>query len=299
MAHPPPPQQRILLIGRPRRGLPTAMPACDDRSALGRRRMKILTICGLMLGLSLGSASANESAMKELNPTGKLRVGLVFAPSKSLFFNIKEGEAARGVTADIAEALGKKLSVPVEQTVYPNSGLATDALEAGRIDVSFMPIDEDRKKRIAFGPSYVIAESTYMVTVASGAKTADDVDKPGMRVIGIAGTATIRLVTRTLKNTTISAVTSVDDAVAAMRDGKADAFALGRDSLPPYIRQVPGSRMTEGAFHHLPIAIAVAKDKPAALAAITEFMNEAKQNGTVRRIFDAHGFGDPVAPLTQ
>jgi len=259
--------------------------------------MKILKACGLMLALLFaGGVSANESAMKELNPTGKLRVGLVFAPSKSLFFNVKEGDNARGVTADLAEALGKKLGVPVEQVLYPNSGLATDALEAGRIDVSFMPVDDDRKKRIAFGPSYVVAESTYMVTAASGAKTAEDVDKPGMRVIGIAGTATIRLVTRTLKNTTISPVTSVDDAVAAMRDGKADAFALSRDSLPTYVKQVPGSRMVDGAFHHLPIAIAVAKDKPAALAAVTAFMNEAKKDGTVRKALDKAGFEEPVAP---
>lgn len=261
--------------------------------------MRMPTACGLMLALLIGGASANESAMKELAPTGKLRVALVFAPSKSLFFNVKDGERAIGITADIAEALGQKLGLAVEQTVFPNSGLAVDALEAGKVDVSFMPIDEDRKKRIAFGPDYVIAESTYMVTAASGAKTAEDVDKAGMRVIGIAGTATIRLVTRTLKNTTISPVTSVDDAVAAMRDGKADAFALGRDSLPPYLAQVPGSRMTEGAFHYLPIAVAVAKEKPAALAAVSDFMNEAKKNGTLRRILDKHGFADPVAPLTQ
>ena len=84
-----------------------------------------------------------------------------------------------------------------------------------------------------------------------------------------------------------------------MRDGKADAFALGRDSLPPYMEQVPGSRMTEGAFHDLPIAIAVAKEKPASLAAVREFMNAAKKDGTLRRILDKHGFADPVAPLTQ
>jgi polar amino acid transport system substrate-binding protein len=261
--------------------------------------VKILTTAALIVAGFLGSAAADERLMKELAPTGKLRVGLVFAPSKSLFFNVKDGERAAGITADIAAALAQKLGVPVEQLLFPNSGLATDALEAGTVDVSFMPVDEDRKKRIAFGPDYVIAESTYMVTAASGAKTADDVDKAGMRVIGIAGTATIRLVTRTLKNTTITPVTSVDDAIAAMRDGKADAFALSRDSLPTYIKQVTGSRMTEGAFHYLSIAIAVAKNKPAALAAVTEFMNEAKKNGELRRIFDKHGFGDPVAPLTQ
>jgi polar amino acid transport system substrate-binding protein len=117
-----------------------------------------------------------------------------------------------------------------------------------------------------------------------------------MRVIGIANTTTIRAATRTLKNTTISPVTSVDDAVAAMRDGKADAFALSRDSLPTYVKQVPGSRMTDGAFQQIGIAIAVAKGKPAALAAVTAFMDEAKKSGIVRRALDRAGFEDPVAP---
>jgi polar amino acid transport system substrate-binding protein len=246
------------------------------------------------------AASANESAMKELAPTGKLRVALVFAPSMSIFFVVKdESGKPRGVTADLADALGKKLNVPVEYVLFPNSGLATDATESGAVDVSFMPVDEERKKRIAFGPNYVLGESTYMVTAASGARTVEEVDRAGMRVIGIANTTTIRAAGRTLKNTTISPVPSVEEAVAALRDGKADAFALSRDSLPTYVKQVPGSRMTDGAFQQIGIAIAVAKGKPAALGAVTEFMDEAKKNGTVRKALDAAGFEDKVAPPTQ
>jgi polar amino acid transport system substrate-binding protein len=257
-----------------------------------------LKTCGLMLALLVaGGASANESTMKELAPTGKLRVALVFAPSMSVFFVVKDaGGKPRGVTADLADALGKQLKLPVEYVLFPNSGLATDATESGAVDVAFMPVDEERKRRIAFGPNYVLAESTYMVTGASGAKTVEDVDKAGMRVIGIANTTTIRAATRTLKNTTISPVTSVDEAVAAMRGGKADAFALSRDSLPTYVKQVPGSRMTDGAFQQIGIAIAVAKGKPAALAAVSAFMDEAKQSGIVRRALDQAGFEFPVAP---
>jgi polar amino acid transport system substrate-binding protein len=262
--------------------------------------MKILTISAVMLAGFIGSAVANESAMKELNPTGKLRVALVFAPSKSVFFNVKDANGnAQGVTADLAEALGKKLNVPVEPVLFPNSGQATDALEAGNVDVAFMPVDDERKARIAFGPNYVNAESTYMVTAASNAKTVDEVDRTGTRVIGIANTTTIRAAGRTLKNTTISPVTSVGDAIAMLRDGKADAFALSRDSLPTYVKQVPGSRMVDGAFQQIGIAIAVGKNKPQALAAVTEFMNEAKKDGTVRKALDAAGYEVPVAPLTQ
>jgi len=243
------------------------------------------------------SVSVNESAMKELSPTGTLRVGVVFAPVMSTFFVIKDDtRKPKGVTVDIGEALAKKLNLPVEFVLYPNSGQVTDAVESGAVDVGFMPVDEQRRQRLAIGPDYVRAESTYMVTAASGAKTVDDVDKAGMRVIGIANTTTIRAAERMLKNTTIAPVTSVDDAIAAMKEGKADAFALGRDSLPPYVKQVPGSRITDGHFQQMGIAIATQKGKPQALAAITDFLNEAKKDGTVRRALDAGGFADPVAP---
>ena len=255
-------------------------------------------LAGLLLTVLLAhGAAANESAMKELMPTEKLRVALVFAPSMSIFFVVKEADGRpRGVTADLADALGRKFKLPVEHVLFPNSGLATDALEAGSVDVAFMPVDEERRKRIAFGPNYVLGESTYMATAASGAKTVEHVDRAGMRVIGIANTTTIRAAGRTLKNTTITPVASVQEAVALLRDGKADAFALSRDSLPTYVKQIPGSRMVEGAFQQIGIAIAVAKGKPAALAAVTEFMEDAKKTDVVRRALDKAGFEDPVAP---
>jgi polar amino acid transport system substrate-binding protein len=264
--------------------------------------VNILKAFSLLLALAFaGGAAANENIMKELAPTGKLRVALVFAPSKSVFFVLKDADGKpQGVTADIAAALGKSLNLPVEYVLFPNSGQATDALEGGQVDVSFMPVDDERKARIAFGPTYVLGESTYMVTAHANAKTVDDVDRTGMRVIGVANTTTIRAAAKKLKNTKIIAATSVEEAVGLLRDGKADAFALSRDTLPTYVKQVPGSHIVEGAFHQVAVAIAVGKNKPAALAAVTSFLDEAKKTGTVRKAFDKHGFGEmPLAPPTQ
>lgn len=258
--------------------------------------MKSLTPCAALLLVAAAGASADENVVNELAPTGTLRVGVVYAPVMSTFFVLKEGDGARGVTVDLGAALAEKHNLPVAFVLYPNSGQATDALESGAVDVAFMPVDEERRKRLAVGPDYVRAESTYMVTAASGAKSVADVDRSGMRVIGIANTTTIRAAARALKHTTITAVTSVDEALKAMQDGTADAFALGRDSLPPYLKQVPGARITDGCFQQMGVAIAVQKGRPQALAAITAFMNAAKQDGTVRAALDKGGFDDPVAP---
>jgi polar amino acid transport system substrate-binding protein len=220
--------------------------------------------------------------LSELTPAGKLRVGVAFAPSPSPLFVVKDaGSVPRGVTVDLAEALASELGVPLELMVAPNTGELVDALEAGRIDVSFMPVDDERKKRIAFGPVYFEVESTYMVTAASGIKTVAEVDRAGVRVVGIANTTTIRASARTLKHTQPVAAASIHDAMAMMTGGQADAFALSRDSLPPFVAQLPGSRMVEGGFQFTGVAIAVGNGRPEALAAVTAFMQRAKQSGLV------------------
>jgi len=236
--------------------------------------------------------------VSELTPTGKLRIGVASAPSASPLFVVKDADGApRGVTVDLGRALANELGVAAEFMVAPNTGDLTDALEAGRIDVSFMPVDDERKKRIDFGPVYFQVESTYMVTGASGIKTVDQVDRAGVRVVGIANTTTIRAAARTLKNTTVVAAPSVGDAMAMMKGGKADAFALSRDSLPPFVAQLPGSRIVDGGFQQTGIAIAVPKNRPNALAYVSAFLEQAKASGSGRRALDRAGFRDePVAP---
>lgn len=236
--------------------------------------------------------------MKELIPTGKLRFGVAFAPKMSALFVVKEADGSpRGITADLGNALAQKLGAPIEFVVAPNTGILTDKLADAEIDVACMPVDEERRKRLDFGPMYALVESTYMVTAASGIKTLAEVDGPGVRVVGVANTTTIRAAGRTLKNVQPIAATSIDDALVMMRQGKADAFALGRDSLPDFVAMFPGSHIVDGGFQQTGIAIAVPKGRPNALAYVTEFMREAKASGLVRYAMDRAGMKDlPVAP---
>ena len=236
--------------------------------------------------------------MIELIPTGKLRVGVALAPSPSPLFVVKDAAGnVRGVTIDLGNALAQELGVAAELMVAPNTGELVDALEAGTIDVSFMPVDDERKKRIEFGPVYFLVESTYMVTQASGIQTVGEVDRPHVRVVGIANTTTIRAAGRSLKHTAIKALQSVGEAIEMLVSGRADAFALSRDSLPPFVAKLPGSRIVEGGFQFTGVAIAVAKGKPEALATVTAFVEKAKKSGAVRGAFERAGLSHlAVAP---
>jgi polar amino acid transport system substrate-binding protein len=92
-----------------------------------------------------------------------------------------------------------------------------------------------------------------------------------------------------LKNTAPVAAASIDDALAMLRNGQADAFALGRDSLPDFVALFPGSFIVDGGFQQTVVAIAVPKGRPDALAYVSTFMQEAKASGLVRRAMDAAG----------
>ena len=262
--------------------------------------MKLFLFCtALLFGANAATVPFSDGPTplqrQEIVPTGKLRVGVASAPAKSALFVVKDADGTlRGVTIDLGKELASKLGVPVEFFVASNSGELVDALSSNAIDVTFVPIDEERRKRVDFGPAYFIIESTYLVPAGSDIKSLSEVDRPSIRVIGIANTATIRAAARSLKNTTISPVKSVDEATEMLRIGKADAFALTHDSLGPVAAQLPGSRILDGSFQQTGIAIAVPKNRPNALAYATSFMEAAKASGIVRRAFDDAGLNDLI-----
>ena len=230
-------------------------------------------------------------------PTGTVRVGVVRAPTAGVFFVAVEGDRPHGVTVDLGGAFAARLGLPVAYTVFPNSGECTEAVATGAVDVTFMPVDDHRRTRVAFGSAYYLLESTYLVSAASSIATLADVDQPGVRVVGVADTTTIRAATRSLHRTVPIAIRGVDEAIAMLRDGHADALALSRDSLNQVAPGIPGSRITPGGFQHTTISIAVPPGRREALAAAASFLDGAKQDGTVRQALDAVGLtGEAIAP---
>jgi len=77
--------------------------------------------------------------------------------------------------------------------------------------------------------------------------------------------------------------------VEMLTGGKADAFALSRDSLPTFVAKLPGSRIVDGGFQLTGVAIAVPRARPDALAYVTTFLEKAKNSGVVRGAFNRAG----------
>jgi polar amino acid transport system substrate-binding protein len=263
--------------------------------------MNVVQLCGVVLATALGAQSAaavEESVLKELAPTGKLRVGVAYAPAVTPLFVTKDAAGQpHGVSLDIVTALGKAAGVPLDVLVAATTGELTDAVAAGKIDIGVMPADDERKQRVDFSSAYFIIESTYLVASGSDIKTIADADRPDVTIVGVANSTTIRAAGRTAKSAKVVAAKTVDEAIGMLKAGTAQAFALTHDALPPLQKMLPGSRILDGAFQTTGVGLALQKNHPAALAFVTRFVDDAKANGTVRRALDNAGLqGLPVAP---
>src|SRR3954463_5277717 len=169
--------------------------------------MKSLVFASLLLAGFVpiaARAQSRDAALGELAPTGTLRVGIGVGPVSSAFWATRDAASGepRGVTVDLGKALAERLGVPVAYVVFGSSGELANAAETGAWDVAFMPVDDERRQKLAFGPDYVLFQSTYLVPPGSRIQKFEEVDRPGVRVFGVENTTTARSAARALKQAT-------------------------------------------------------------------------------------------------
>ena len=261
----------------------------------GRRNaLRLLGVGALAANLPIQVALAAD-AKDELAPAGKLRVAVAVAPAPSALYVVQNGPGSyRGVAVDIGKLLAKSLGVPVEFVPYQSSAEITAAADKNAWDVTFMPVDEERKKAVAFGAPYHILQSTYLVAPGADIKDLAAANRPGVRIGGVPGTTTYRASAATATQATHIGAASVAEALDAMKAGKIDAIALSRETLSGLMGAIPGARVLEGGFLNSTTAVALPLGKSMALAYVTTFIETAKASGAVRRAFDDIGLKTSV-----
>ena len=256
------------------------------------------TLCVAAVLLLAATSTRAQTAMQELAPTGKLRVAIAVAPAPSAQFAVKDGQGGyKGVAVMLGTALAKKLGVPVEIIPHDGSGEIQNSAGDNKWDVAFLPVDDERKKFVDFGNAYHLLQSTYLVAPGSKIANVEAANASGVRIGGVANTATLRTSKKTAPNATFTDFKAVDEAIAAMKNGQVDAIALSRESLSGVAPKIPGSRILDGGFLNSTTSVCVPKDRPRALQYVSEFIEEAKASGLVRNALDEMGLtNSQVAP---
>ncbi|MEO3473833.1 transporter substrate-binding domain-containing protein [Roseomonas sp. CAU 1739] len=232
-----------------------------------------------------------------LAPGGQVRIGIGVAPVSSAFWASPDAAGApQGVTVTLARALAADAGATLDLITFNSSSEVTDAIASGRLDVAFVPMDAERAARVGVGPNYYLSVSTLAVVAGVAIMRVADANTPDLTIAGVRGTTTLRSAERAFPRARFLAAVGVPEALGWMREGRAQAIALGLESLQTLLPQVPGLRILEGHFHALGTAIIVPPNRPESLAAATAWIERAKADGTVRRALDAGGIGGAVAP---
>jgi len=251
-------------------------------------------LVGLILGVSImmtGAARA-DALKEEIAPTGKLRVAIGISPAGGAYWSTKTEAGYAGVPVDLGKALADQLGVPVEYVAYQNSGQITDAASSGVWDVTFLPKDAERETRMLFGPIYEVSEATYIVKAGSTITNFATLDRPGVKVVAVNNTTTMRGAQAHLKNAQVTGYQTYDEIFNLLKNGEIDAFALSRDQLNALSKKIPGTRVLDETFKQTVTAVAVPLGHSLALEYASKFMTEAKSNGLLRKAFDNNGLKD-------
>src|SRR5882672_7374873 len=107
------------------------------------------------LALAAAGASAAEppaAALKDLAPTGKLRVTFIVSNAVQV---TKDAEGFRGPAIDLGRELAKRLGVLFEPVGHPRAADIVASAKSGTWDVAFLAFDPERADVVDFSPAYL------------------------------------------------------------------------------------------------------------------------------------------------
>lgn len=251
----------------------------------------LLRLCGFVMGFSMiAGAGAADSLKSEIAPTGKLRVAIAISAAGGAFWSTRtSGGNYAGVPVELGKAMADKLGVPVEYIEHQNSGQITDEASSNKWDIAFLPEDAERMTKMWFGPVYEVADATFIVKPGSKVTTFAQLDQPGVKIAAVNNTTTMRGTAAFLKNAKVTGYQTYDQIFNLLKDGEVDAFALSRDQLNAMAKKIPGTHVLDETFKKTITAVAVPLNHPLALAFVTKFMDDARDGGLLRRVYDDNG----------
>ena len=268
------------------------------------KRLAPIFSLALTLGIGIGptgtqTAYAQQSKdprVADLVRTGKLRVGIGLGSPSGGMKNPATGEL-RGLASDLGRALATRIGVDFVAVEYPRPGAILEGVQTNAWDVAFLVIDPERAKEVDFAPPHTQSDFTYLVPAGSSIHKVADADQPGIRIAVPRGDGVDLRLTRLLKKAELVRTDTLSDAVELLRTGGAHARAGPRQAVLAESAKLPGSRVLADGFAVISSAALVPKGHAGRLAYVSEFIEEAKASGLVKKMIEDAGLrGVQVAP---
>jgi len=271
-----------------------------------KQRAPILALI-LALGIGVGATEtqtayaqqSKDPRVADLVRTGKLRVGIGLGSPSGAMKNPATGEL-RGLAVDLGRALATRIGVDFVAIEYPRPGAILEGVQTNAWDVAFLVVDPERAKEVDFAPPHTQSDFTYLVPAGSSIHKVADADQPGIRIAVPRGDGVDLRLTRLLKKAELVRTDTLSAAVELVRTGGAHARAGPRQAVLAESVKLPGSRVLADGFAVISSAALVPKGHAGRLAYVSEFIEEAKASGLVKKIIEDAGLrGVQVAPARK
>ena len=225
--------------------------------------------------------------MKDLTPTGKLRVGVNL--SNFLLVQRNDDGSVRGIVPDLAQEIGRRIGAEVVLVKYEKVGEVAEGGMRGEWDIAFIGAEPQRAKDIDFTAPYVEIEATYLVPAGSPIKSIDDVDRPGVRIAVSDRSAYDLWLTRNIKHAELKRVEGLEGSYQLFVKEQLEVLAGLKPKLLEDAARLPGSRILDGRFTSVQQAIGTPKGRPEGFAYLRQFADDVKASGLVAQLIERHG----------
>ena len=260
-------------------------------------------LCGcaaIMSNSAPVSATISATAAKaELAPTGSLRVAVFTGNPLIGSRNKKTGEVS-GITVTLAKSLAERIGVAVLVIEYTAVSKVVEGASTGAWDIAVLGVDPARRNVIDYAPPHLTVDITYLVAPGSAIRSVADADRPGVRIAAARGGVPAIVLERMLGKATLVVAENEPAAFDMLRAGKVQAIAQNRSLLLDLTESLPQARVLDDRLLAAELAIALPKARPAALAYVSQFVEQAKASGAILRAIESSGVrGVNVAPAAK
>ncbi len=232
----------------------------------------------------------DSASLASFAPTGTLRVGINLG-NPLLANEDSNTKKLQGVSIDIAQEIGKRISRPVHLIPFKTAGATVDAVKAGEIDLVFVAIDPIRGADISYTPAYIQIEGVYLVKASSLIKSNDEVDVNENEIVVGKGSAYDLYLTREIKNASLLRVSSSQAVVDDFMSGKGNVAAGVKQQLESDSQRYIGLRILPGRFIEINQAIGIPKARPHyenTTAYLSGVITELKRTGFIANSMQRH-----------
>ena len=235
------------------------------------------------------------TALDTFAPSGRLRAAINLG--NPILAQRDAAGQPKGVSEDLARALGQRLGVPVELVPFTSAGRVVEAVKEAKVDIAFVAIDPVRGADMLQTPPYVIIEGADLVKNESPIRRNEDVDRPGNRIMVGAGSAYDLYLTRELKAAKLVKAPTSPAVVDTFLAQGVEVAAGVKQQLQADAKRLPGLRLLDGRFMVIQQAMGLPRGRDHGARYVSTFVEEMKASGFVAQALARHGVqGASVAP---